>query len=90
MTETARELWWPHHPSRDRATALAALDRGDVGEVTLEYADFVAIADLLDDAVKALEHCLGTITCGMDGVWDHTVRPADLARAALAKLRSKT
>lgn len=43
MTETARELWWPHHPSRNRETALAALDSGDTGEVTLEYADFAAI-----------------------------------------------
>lgn len=35
--------------------------------------------------VEALQHCLSTITCGMDGIWDHTsTRPADMARAALA------
>lgn len=33
--------------------------------------------------VEALRHCLGTLTTGMDGVWDHTVRASDLARAAL-------
>lgn len=39
--------------------------------------------DALAQARVALEHCLGTITAGRDGIWDHTVRPADLARKAL-------
>ena len=89
MTETARELWWPHHPSRNRETALAALDSGDTGEVTLEYADFAAISDLLDDAMKALE------TAVHDEAWNAEMESRSegswmgQARATLAKLRSK-
>lgn len=43
VEELARELWWPHHRSRTRHIALAELDSGDVGEVSIEYADVVAI-----------------------------------------------
>lgn len=43
VEELARELWWPHHRSRTRHIALAELDSGDVGEVSMEYADVVAI-----------------------------------------------
>lgn len=39
----AREMWWPHHESRTRDVALAALDAGGVGKVTVEFEDIVNI-----------------------------------------------
>lgn len=39
----AREMWWPHHESRTRDVALAALDAGAVGKVTVEFEDIVNI-----------------------------------------------
>ena len=39
----AREMWWPHHESRTRDVALAALDAGCVGKVTVEFEDIVNI-----------------------------------------------
>jgi len=48
----ARELWWPHHPSRTKSVALAALERGDPGRVEVEFGDFVKIAK---DFVKIAE-----------------------------------
>lgn len=41
--DIARELWWPHHESNTRCIALAELDAGSVGQVTLEYADIEAM-----------------------------------------------
>lgn len=43
LDEIARECWWPHHPSRTRDIALAALDGGYEPDVTLGYEDLRAI-----------------------------------------------
>ena len=52
----ARDLWWPHHPSGKRETALRELDEGSVGAVTLEFADFVDMVRFVlerDDYTRA-------------------------------------
>lgn len=41
--ELARNCWWPHHESRTKTTALEALDAGDIGKVTMEFRDVLAI-----------------------------------------------
>jgi hypothetical protein len=58
MTDIERiafELWWPHHESRCRDVAREALDCGDIGEVTLEFGDFVDIAKQISSLQKQLE-----------------------------------
>ena len=62
-------------------------------ETATSQREAVANANLIaaaPDLYAALEHCLGALTCGMDGIWDHHApKPADLARAALAKARGE-
>lgn len=48
----ARELWWPHHRSRTRSVALADLDNGSVGAVTLEFEDFIELVKQVADAAR--------------------------------------
>lgn len=43
VERVAREAWWSHHESRTRSVALADLDSGSLGTVTLEYADVEAM-----------------------------------------------
>lgn len=50
--QLARELWWPHHRSRTRSIALAALDRGSTGHVTLDFEDFVHLVDRVRSQVN--------------------------------------
>ncbi|WP_108397597.1 hypothetical protein [Devosia submarina] len=53
----AREQWWPHHESHSRDIALADLDSGSVGEITIEFEDVVNIvrAALTDDIITSLQ-----------------------------------
>jgi hypothetical protein len=50
--EMARELWWPHHQSRTRSIALAELDAGGSGEITLQFDDVVSMVEWIRDALK--------------------------------------
>ena len=76
----ARELWWPHHESRTREIALADLDSGSLGKVTLEFQDFVAIVSATPPKAEASEAVMTLVQARriVDAVTEHC-RGADFS-----------
>lgn len=90
IIQLARELWWPHDESRTRDTALAKLDAGHHGRVTMEFEDVLQIVRDVQGNSPDERTCaeLRELTdLWMALPWWAVLRRGSLSRVIVAKLR---